>query len=65
MLFTERGRGGLLVKPRPLSGCKLKLRSRAFCRGIVCFGTINGSFTILKKAGRKFSKKDYFRDFSK
>ena len=28
-------------------GVKLKLRSRAFCWGIVCFSTINSSFRIL------------------
>ena len=48
MLFTARGRGGLLIMPRPLSGCQIKPRSRAFCCCIVCFCTNNGSFIILK-----------------
>ena len=48
------------ISRRPLlsyshfQGVKLKLRSRAFCWGIVCFCTSNGSFTILKKAREFF-----------
>ena len=38
-------------------GAKLKLRSRAFWRGIVCFCNTTGSFRILKTAGENFLKK--------
>ena len=54
-----RARGGFLTfafydtSRRPIlsyshfQGVKLKLRSRAFCWGVVCFCTCNGSFRIL------------------
>ena len=46
-------------------GAKIKLRSRAFFWCIVCFCTSNGSLRILKKAGRKFSKKKKIPRFHK
>ena len=30
MLFTARGRGSLLVMPRPLSGCQIKAEIKGF-----------------------------------
>ena len=65
MLFAAGGRGPLLVMPRPLSGCQIKAEIKGFRWCIVCFCTSKGSFRILKKAGEKFSKKDYFHDFLK
>ena len=42
MLFAAGGRGRLMIMPRPLLGCQIKLRSRAFYWCLVCFCTING-----------------------
>ena len=64
-LRAARERGGLLVKPCPLSGFQIKAEIKGFPLMYRLFLYNNGSFRILKKAGQKFSKKDYFRDFYK
>ena len=50
MLSAASGHGALLIMPRPLLGCLIKLRSRAFGWCIICFCTSNGSFRVLKRA---------------
>ena len=51
MLFAAGGRGGLLVKPCPLSGSQIKAEIKGFLLMYHFFCTIYGSFRILKKTG--------------
>ena len=58
MLFAARGCGTLLMMPHPLSRCQINAEIQGFLLMYdVWFCTSTGSFRILKKAGRKISKK--------
>ena len=56
MLFAASRRGALLMMPPPFQGAKSKLRSRAFCWGIICFCTTI-ALVLSDNAGENFSKK--------
>ena len=65
MLFTARGRGGLLVKPCPLSGCQMKAEIKGFLLMYRLFLYYFWFFQNIEKGWRKFFETDYFRDFKK
>ena len=65
MLFAARGRGGLLIMPRPLSGCQIKAEIKGFLLMYRLFLYYWWFFQNIEKRWRKIFEKDYFRDFLK
>ena len=65
MLFASRGRGALLVTPRPLSGCQIKAEIKGFLLMYCLFLYYKWFFQNIEKGWRKFFETDYFRDFKK
>jgi hypothetical protein len=65
MLFAARGRGALLIMPRPLSGCQIKAEIQGFLLLYCFFLYQQRFFQNIEKDWRKIFEKDYFRDFLK
>ena len=65
MLFTARGRGGLLVKPRPLSGSQMKAEIKGFLLMYRLFLYYFWFFQNIEKGWRKIFEKRLFPRFLK
>ena len=65
MLFAARGRGSLLIMPRPLLGCQIKAEIKDFLLMYRLFLYYQWFFQNIEKDWRKIFEKDYFRDFIK
>ena len=65
MLFAARGRGSLLIMPRPLLGCQIKAEIKGFLLMYHLFLYKQWFFHNIEKGWRKIFEKDYFRDFIK
>jgi len=65
MLFAARGRGALLIGPRPLSGCQIKAEIMGCLLMYRLFLYWQWFFQNIEKGWRKIFEKDYFRDFLK
>ena len=65
MLFAAGERGGLLVKPRPLSGNQIKAEIKGFPMMYHLFLYYLWFFQNIEKGWRKIFEKDYFRNFLK
>ena len=65
MLFAARGRGSLLIMPRPLLGCQIKAEIQGFLLMYRLFLYQQWFFQNIEKGWRKIFEKDYIRDFLK
>ena len=65
MLFAARGRGALLIMPRPLSERQIKAEIKGFLLRYCLFLYYQWFFQNIENRWRKFFEKDYFRDFLK
>ena len=65
MLFTARGRGGLLIMPRPLSGCQMKAEIKGFLLMYRLFLYYLWFFQNIEKGWRKIFEKILFPRFLK
>ena len=65
MLFAAGGRGGLLVKPRPLSGSQIKAEIKGFLLMYCLFLCYLWFFQNIEKGWRKIFEKRLFPQFLK
>ena len=65
MLFTERGRGGLLVKPGPLSGSQIEAEIKVFLLMYRLFLYYSWFFQNIEKGWRKIFEKKKIPRFHK